>query len=298
MVDASSLPAISVVVAASNAARSIAACLTALHSQASEVQAEVIVPDASTDGTSEIIAQQFPWVRHLRYPPALLIPHLWREGIQHSRGEIVAVTTAHCIPEAGWLAGMLKAHASEHAAVGGAIENATPATLVDWAIYFCRYSAYMLPFEVAEVAELPGDNASYKRRVLTAYPELMQQGFWEPAFHARMRADGFTLLMHPSIIVRHTKSYSLVGFLRQRWQHGRVFAAMRLAHTGVGPRLVRIMAVPAVPLVMAKRIAGRVLQKRRHLPQLLLSFPLVWLFLGAWSLGELAGYLHPQQTLK
>ena len=51
-----------------------------------------------------------------------LIPHLWRDGILAARGDLVATTTAHCIPDADWVEKLLSADL-DNAARGGAIEG-------------------------------------------------------------------------------------------------------------------------------------------------------------------------------
>lgn len=142
-------PRMSVVVGSNNARASIVACVSMLvgHGRGDEV--EVVVVDNSTDGTAAIVKARFPGVRLIPASLSALIPELWGEGIRVSRGEIVAITTAHCVPARDWVSAMLKAHEGAAAAVGGAIESAESTGLVDWAVYFCRYSQYMLPFEQA-----------------------------------------------------------------------------------------------------------------------------------------------------
>src|SRR2546427_4459389 len=144
---------ISVVVAAHNARASVAECLTALTPQWSAANAEIIVVDNSTDGTTEIIRERFPQLRLCLASPSALIPELWATGIRESRGDIVAITTAHCVPAQDWLRHIGKAHEAPLPAIGGAVENEASAGIVDWAVYFCRYSPYMLPLQERFVAE-------------------------------------------------------------------------------------------------------------------------------------------------
>ncbi len=283
---------ISVVVASHNARASIEECLAGLIAQQPEDGAEIVVVDNSTDGTTEIIKQRFSNVRLIVEPPSQLIPELWGTGIRQSAGEIVAITTAHCVPDKDWLTQMLKAHEAQVPAVGGAIENDESAGAIDWAVYFCRYSHYMLPFREGFVSEIAGDNASYKRAHLDRYQHAWHNGFWEPTVHAEFRKAGLRLLLVPSIIIRHKRSFSFWGFMKQRFQHGMQFGGQRASSFSVRKRALYATLSPVIPLVSLVRIVRQVLTKRRHGKQLLISLPILVLFLLAWASGELSGYMR------
>lgn len=285
-------PQISVVVASHNARASIEVCLASLLAQRPEDGVEVVVVDNSTDGTTEIIRQRFPTLRLLGWPPSALIPELWEAGIRQSAADIVAITTAHCVPAKNWLSAMLKAHEAAVPAIGGAIENDESAGVVDWAIYFCRYCPYMLPFQEGFVSEIPGDNASYKRAYIDRYQHVRRNGFWEPEVHAELKRAGLQLLLTPSIIVYHKKSFSLWSFMKQRLQHGMRFGGERASRFSGPRRVIYVLLSPAIPLISVVRIVRQVLTKRRHRKELLLSLPILMLFLLGWTCGELIGYLR------
>lgn len=284
-------PTLSVVIASHNARASITECLAAVIAQRPE-GVEIVVVDNSTDGTAEIITHQFPDVTLILSPSSLLIPELWEAGIRQSAGDIVAITTAHCVPGRDWLVRILQAHDAPVPAIGGAIENTPLARVVDWAIYFCRYSRYMLPLQESFVAEIAGDNASYKRVYLARYPDTWQNGFWEPTVHAALKKAGLSLLLVPSIVVYHKKSFSLWGFTRQRFQHGRHFGSWRAAQLVGWRRGLQLVLSPAIPFVLLARIGQQVLSKGRHRKELVVSAPLLFLFLSAWTCGEVAGHLR------
>ena len=183
-------------------------------------QVEIIVVDNSTDGTAGIVSHQFPTVELVKSPELTFVPELWEKGINQSTGEIVAITTAHCVPDTNWIDAILRAHESNYVGVGGALENDPAAGLVDWAIYFCRYSRYMLPFQEVTVNDFAGDNASYKRWALDRCKDVRSNGFWEPFVHAKLKKEGLQLVMTPKIVVYHKKSFSLSGFLKNRFLHG------------------------------------------------------------------------------
>ncbi|MEC4888442.1 MAG: glycosyltransferase [Nitrospira sp.] len=288
------LPELSVVIGSHNAEASVAACLDAMQQQCAEGRAEIIVVDNSTDGTTAIVTAQFPGVRLLSTAPEQWVPELWEAGIRASRGPIIALTTAHCVPDGEWMAEILAAHReSDAAGIGGAIENEASSGIVDWAVYFCRYAKYMKPFAPYYIHDIPADNASYKRWALDRCTDVRVSGFWEPDVHAKLIADGCRLLMTPRIGVRHMRSFTFRAFMRQRFWHGRQFGSSNARRLPAAVRLVHIVAAPLIPFLMLSRIARQVLRRKRHRAQLLLAMPVTLLFLASWAAGECTGYVAP-----
>ena len=247
--------------------------------------------DNSTDGTAEIIKNDFPGVTLIAANPAKLIPELWGIGISESTGDYVALTTSHFVVSESWVSEIFKAHEQSHSGIGGAIENAEHAGAVSWAVYFCRYSPYMLPFAEVEVEDFAADNASYKRRDLDRVKDAMSNGFWETFVHKEMRRAGMSLLKSPEITVYHQRSFSFIAFMNQRFWHGRQFGETRAADMSVVRRLAFVLLSPLIPFIYLFRITRRVLSKKRNTARFLVSFPILVLFLLSWSIGEFSGYL-------
>ena len=290
------MPKLSVVIGANNARASIRECLAALQNQVDGHPVEIIVVDNSTDGTADIVSQQFPRLKLVRSPESDFIPELWEAGIRQSSGEIVAITTAHCVPHPNWVEEVIRAHEGPYSGIGGAIENDQSAGLVEWAIYFCRYSLYMLPFEERFVEDFAGDNASYKRWAVEQCKKARANGFWEPFVHAELLKAGLKLMVTPNIVVNHKRSFSLRGFIKQRFWHGKQFGRERAAGLSGSRRALYILASPLIPLLFLWRITRRVLAKKRYVKQYVLSLPILMLFLISWSVGELSGYLQRSET--
>ena len=55
-------------------------------------------------------------------------------------------------------------------------------------------------------------------------------------------------------------------------------------------RLARIFTSPLIPFVLLAKIFGRVIASRRYFWQLLFALPMLFVFIVAWAMGELAGY--------
>ncbi len=287
------MPKLSIIIGSQNAKSSISNCLHALESQRNGEEVEILVVDNSTDDTPAIISSQFPQIKLVRAARDKLMPQLWEAGIQQSTGECVAITTSHFVPASNWIKEILKAHEDRYPAIGGAIENNEASGLVTWAVYFCRYSPYMLPFSEKTVEDFAGDNASYKRSALDRCREARRDGFWESFVHAEMRRQDLELLITPSIVVYHQKSFTFAGFMKQRFWHGRQFGSERAQKISGVKRTVYVLLSPLILPLYWYRITRRVIGKKKHIGAYLLSLPVLILFLLSWSTGETSGYVWP-----
>lgn len=261
------VPLVSIVVGAAGGEGSAAPCVEALAGQA-DADVEVIVETGDR-----------------------LVPELWADGIARSTGAVVALLASTSVPDEGWVARTRQAHEGGRAAIGGPIEAGPGLTLVDWAVYFCRYAPYMAPVAEDAGLEVPGDNASYDGEVLRRYHDLYRDGFWEPFVHAAMRADGHRFGFCPERVVRVLPGARSSEFARQRFVHGRAHGRARSRGVSRVRVLLGAATAPLVPLVMAGRTVRTVLGKGRNRARLAVALPLVLWFFCCWAAGELAGRL-------
>jgi hypothetical protein len=282
---------LSVVIAVQDGETALAACLASLREQRDAWRVEVLVVDNSRGGAASVAERELPDARLLKVEGAALVPHLWAIGARAASGAIVALTTSHFVPDPGWVSEIARHMESPYAAVGGVIENAKPSSGVRWAVYFTRYAAYMPPLRPGEAAQVPGDNAAYQRWVIDRYAALIAHGFWENTVNDHLRRDGHRLFLSPEVKVVHRATPGAAAFCRQRFAHGRVFGAERVASAGPARRFLRIVTSPVIPAVYLARIAGHVLGRGGHRAEFALALPLVVLFTLCWACGELAGYL-------
>jgi glycosyltransferase involved in cell wall biosynthesis len=287
----SSVIRLSVIVAAQDAGPNLKNCVAALVAQLPPGEMEIVVVDGSDDSHARTSLGSFP-VRILRGPSRPNVPQLWTTGIEAAQGQIVALTIENCVPAADWASRMLNAHGGGWAGVGGAIEISAEAGFVDWAVYFSRYSNYMLPFEPRLLDDVAGDNCSYKRDALEPVRQLAKDGFWETFIHQDMRRRGQQLWCTPSPIVTYCGGLSGWRFFRRRFLHGRYFAARRSRDFTAVQRMIRVCGSCVVPFVLLKRTARRVWRNCRHRTKFLTVLPIVASFLVAWAAGEGIGYLQ------
>ena len=282
-------PKLSVVIGAYAPGKNARDCIAPIVTQ--DRDAEILLVHQSPDDPASWASQPSPPVKKLHFPELALMPELWEQGIQESQGEIVALLSADCIPAPGWVEGILRAHKRGFSGVGGAIECDASSSLAGWAVYFCRYSRYMPPFAEHETDDFAADNASYQRKDIDQCMAARANGFWEPEIHAELARTGQKLSLDPGIIVHFRNSMGILEFVQQRFHHGMQYGRDRGAGLPPMKRLFYIARSPLIPLVLLKRIASRVIKRRRNMGRFICSLPLVSLFLLGWTLGEVSGYL-------
>jgi len=279
----------SVVVAAHGTDR-LARCLAAYAREARPGDEILAVVATDRDPAAEIRFAP-PGVRLLRARPGDLTPRLWALGLKEARGELVQLTIAPCLPEAGWRRAAARAQGDDVAAVGGAIEPGASLRLRDWAILFLRYRAYLPPFDRHPVRDVPGDNATYRRAVLEELRALWGREFWEQEVNAELARRGRPLVMDPTVVVRYEGGEGVRAFLRQRLRHGVRFGRMRLVGAPPWRRLVFSGAFLLPGAALLLKVAGSVLKRPRFRGPFLTSLPCLCLFLLAWSWGAWWGYV-------
>lgn len=284
---------IAVIVGAQNARSTICDCLDSVLEQVSGLRAEVLVADSSSDGTDVIVASKFPAVKLIKTASDKLVPHLWAIGMEQASAPIVAITTAHCIPTHNWIEAILEQSSNnrEFAGIGGPISPPLGQPGKDWAVYFSRYSAFMPPSKAGRVADIPGDNAAYRKEALDRCWTDRQNGFWETIFHSSLHQAGEKLYMSPTIEVVLGHTDSGWDYFRTRFRHGVHYGSTRANNHGL-IKLARILAAPILMPYLVLRIGKRVTSKRPDFfPYYLSALPWLLFFMIGWSLGEVKGYL-------
>ena len=269
---------------------SVARCLEAIEPQRDGAEVLVCEPYPS----AEDVQVRFSWATFLERRGAA-VPYLWRDGIDRSRGEVVALTISPMVPGIDWVAS-ISAELATADVVAGAIDPGRGLRISDFAEYLCRYAKDMRPFEAHESVDLPGDNCAYRRASLDLVSDAYRDGFWEPVVNRRLADQGARLRHSPALVVEQGRSAGWAAFTRQRLMHGRAHGRQRGAHFSTGRNIIGVAASPAVPLLLTVRILQEVGRRRREVPRTLLALPHVLLFNVAWALGEARGHLDALGT--
>lgn len=280
---------LSVIVAHEDPRVSLERCVAALDRACRDLHAEIVVVQATDSLTAPPPGSCVP-LRTLHVRPGALVPQLWKYGFDVTQSEYVAFTLANCEVADAWAREIVSALRTEAAGVGGPIESPPDLGVVDRAVYYLRYSAF-LPSRVVEgvaFGEIPGDNAAYRRDVLTRHRDAIADGFFEVLFHRRLRADGGMLCMRRGVAARFCGGLTLRHAIRHRFAHGRHFGAWRVS-TGQRAWLQIWLAAPAVPFVLALRAARRVMSSSASKWHFVSALPVFLVIASAWAAGEAVG---------
>ena len=298
-------PLLSVVVTIVDGGETLARCLDALSRQRESPSLEVLVPwDASVPGMAEL-ERRFPGFtflplgrletqRPVRSPAGQheLYDRRRSAGLARAGGELIAILEDRGVPRPDWARQMATLHRSmPHAVIGGAIENARDTSL-NWAVYFCDFGRYQLPFEGGPREYVSDVNICYKRRALEATRDLWATRYHETTVHWALQRQGETLYLSPQVAVDQMRDGLRMGsLLRERFGWGRLFAYTRAREIPAGRRLMLAILSPALPpLLWWRHLRGR-MQRGAGVDRYLRAGLAVFLLLTAWSAGEFLGYL-------
>lgn len=285
------VPDISVVLATTGSVPRLVAALRAVAASCRSLEggAEIIVVGAAA---AALPAEVRELARCVAAPEARLVPERWGAGLAAATAPVVAFTTAQFDVSAAWARTLLDAVRRDDTVAGaaGTIGLAPGARAAEAAVYLLRYSAFLpgaVPVATA-VADIPGDNGAYRRSALLAHPDLLARGFWEVDFHRRFRPPRERLLMLPETLATFHGPVALGAMMRERFRHGAEFGASRVREHGQSRWRV-IGAAPAVPLVLAARVAGRTRRRPAGARLLASCGPALLVLAGAWAAGEAFG---------
>jgi hypothetical protein len=155
------------------------------------------------------------------------------------------------------------------------------------ATFFLRYSAW-LSIPDGPAAEIPGDNAAYDHAALRAVRDSNGGSFWEVEVHARFRAAGQRLVVHPGAVAWFTDDTALGTMAARRFAHGRHSGSFRV-RSGIRTRWQMMLGAPLVPFVLLVRVARRVARAPGHMAGFLSSMGAFVVLAAAWAAGEAIG---------
>jgi glycosyltransferase involved in cell wall biosynthesis len=291
-------PVASVVVLSYNSQRTIRACLQSLAAQRTSLPFEIVVVDSSADSTPAIVEKEFPRARLIHLSARALPGETRNVGIHNSSGEVIAFLASDCIADPEWLETRVQRHREGFAAVGGAITNANPHSVVGWANYLMEY-VFCLPNRPREVVK--GKiihNLSYRRALFERYGLYrtdLSLGE-DTIFNRRLMLHDEPVLFDPAIRTGHINPTSLRHFLGHQYEHGAEFfrgcrngdlSYFRTAENGLGSALYQVLV--SYPWMRIKTCTRQVVrQQRGMLGRLIVSFPFLVLGIYSAALGAAA----------
>ena len=278
--------AVAIVIGSNGARGSVQRCLEAIEPQREGTEVFVCEPHAS----AEQVQARYPWATFIERRDAL-IPELWRDGIERSSSQLVALTISPMVAAPDWVAA-IRTELRHADVIAGAIDPGPGLRISDFAEYLCRYAKDMRPFDPHPSVDLPGDNSAYRRDVLVQASETYDDGFWEPVVNRALADRGARLWHTPTPVVYQGRSAGWAAFTRQRLLHGEAHGRQRGARFSPARNALGVLAVPAVPLLLTARILREVNNRGRLGVRILLALPHILLFNIAWAAGEARGHMR------
>jgi GT2 family glycosyltransferase len=287
-------PTVSVIIPSYQAKETILDCLGSLRAQSAVGDFEIILVDSSHDGTHRLVEKAFPEVRITHFQDRKYCGDARNVGISVAKGGIIAQTDADCRAAPNWIERIIKAHESDYPAIGGAIANGNPESMVGWAAYFCEFSHWMPGQPAGWMMDVAGANMTYKRGVLQRFGPFIEGTYGsDTEFHWRLMKAGIRIRFDPSVLVYHRNPTHLWSYLQHEYHHGRDFAAVRKEHQQM-TRLKRALYgfgfFPLCLKIFGDRLRQN-LSNRVYLKSFLKALPLLIAGIFCWSLGESRAYL-------
>ena len=278
-------PALSVVIPTVDQWPTIKATLDSVYDQARSIGAEVVVVDGHGNGLpDEVVPSEV--VRVCR--PGCSINQARALGLAEARGEIIAVTEDHCIVAADWCRCILAAfeHDPEVMVVGGAVENAATATLLDHMHFLLANGPSMRPLGEAGPRSMSGQaNVSYRREVLG--PVDMAQGVLQMQLNRDLGRSGVRMRLDDRLLVWHDQSVGTTAAMSTHFHNGRCIAGFRRNRLTTIRRVLRIGSCAVLPGYLVLRVFLTVFRKRRLRSHAILGLPLLLLLGCCHAVGEL-----------
>ena len=284
-------PAMSVIVTTPDSYDTIRPLVRALRLQTARDALELVIvtPSAAAIRTGVTDLHDFCCWRIVELGALRTVAQAKTAGIRCATAPVVVLTEDHCFPDPGWAHALIEAHRGDWAAVGPAMDNGNPQSLISWADFILGYGPWFNPPGADEVDLLPGHNSSYKRDLLLGYGERLEALLGaETNLHQDLRARGYRLYLEPAAKAFHTNFTEPSRWIPYLFYSGRVFAAERGRNWPPLRRAGYSAGAFLIPLVRLVRLIPGV---RRARPDLLagVSAPLLFALIVD-AVGQGIGY--------
>jgi GT2 family glycosyltransferase len=101
-------PDVSIVIVTWNGREYLEPCLTAVAAQEGIDAETILVDNGSSDGSAALVRERFPWVRIVSLTENHGFAGGNNAGVREARGRYVVLLNNDTVPEAGWLAALLR----------------------------------------------------------------------------------------------------------------------------------------------------------------------------------------------
>ncbi len=251
-----------------------------------------VFPSSVSTDIADPVLKDFAATRFVGVPDMHSTSLARTAGVRAATAPIVVMTEDHSLPDPEWAEALIRAHGNGRAAVGPAVKNGNPDSLLSWANLAIEYNDWLDPLPATGALHLPGHNSAYKRDVLLAYGDDLPA--WleaESVLHWDLRARGLRIAMEPAARTRHFNFSLFLPTLALRYYVGQQFAAVCRARWSFARRLLYICGAPLIPFVRAARIIRQFRKPGRPAYLLPRLVPVCLFLLAIETAGAVVGYL-------
>jgi len=213
-------PTLSVITVTKNRAPLLTKCLASLAGQCKKGD-EIIVVDASTDNTPDVVASfahTLP-IRYIRYlKPGY--PAFYNKAAKAARGDILVFFDDDCVATPSFLENIRRAHIRYPDSVIQGLTHSIPRGNLYVDIMGDHYKNWLAAMTITgnEMKSFDSKNASVPRRVFWTHNGLspqMSRGSEDIELGLRLRRNGIRIYLDKSIIASHHERTTLISFLMQ-----------------------------------------------------------------------------------
>jgi GT2 family glycosyltransferase len=209
---------ISVVIPNYNGSKTIGKCLEAVLSSTYVPFEVIVVDDASTDASVEVI-NTFP-CRLIRFDKHAGASKARNTGARASAGEIIFFIDADCIVEKDTLSRIQKAFNGQEGVVIGGSYTRLPYD----SSFFSAFQSIFINYSELKRTEpdyIATHSMAIEKRIFEksgGFPEQFLPIIEDVEFSHRLRRSGYKLLMDPDILVRHIFNFTFWKSLRNAYR--------------------------------------------------------------------------------
>jgi len=215
-------------------------------------------------------------------------------GVAQARGEIVAITEDHCIPEPDWPAALVSAHGRhpEAAALAGAVANGATANAWDWANFLMTFADHMRPIEGPATTRAPSVANGSLKRSLVGPTDAAAPGWLELDLMPRL-VGAAAVARDGEPLVTHDQSHGgMRATLAAHFHNGRASAGLRVDRPGLAAARAEWRRLAGLPWRLTRELHAALAVRPPLTGVAARGARLVPLAAAAHSIGELTGLLR------
>jgi glycosyltransferase involved in cell wall biosynthesis len=302
---------VSVIVCTYNAAEDLRNCLASLSEQEYQNIEIIVVNDASTDGSAEVLENcSISNLSVVHNEQNLGVAGSRNAGIQHEQGEIIAFTDADCIADRRWIAELVKGFDEENVvAVGGSVETTEPTNI--WELTTKGHD--FVSSEEGFVTYIIGCNMSFLSGLFEkqSFDAELKYGYEETLLCDRVIEDGNKIYYRPQARVYHKHRTTLPALFRRkyllgvssawyRWKQKRLLMFKRHIALALACALLPFFHLGSLPIILSVLLFAGVLYillrdeimyRAKSVKELLLTFPIIILIEFSHFWGAVVGVM-------